>query len=429
MEDQVFDVLVVGAGASGLMAAHEIAQSGRTVAVIEAKERTGGRMFTAVEDGLWIETGAEFVHGNLPLTKEWLKKAGAKTDVVRGSICQYKDGRLQQQEDFIEDYADLEKKCKALPGDKPVSQFLREELSGDAYEELRYTLKNYVEGYDAADTTKASTLAMWKDLSQSDEEQSRIQGGYRVLVSSLEQACRNKGVQFFLSQPVLQLHWKRGEVELMTAKGSFKGQKAVLTVSIGVLKNDAITFFPALPAVKKVVDSLGFGHVVKLVMQFTRAFWQDRNHTRNKDLADLSFLFSREEMPTWWTHFHKQEPVLTAWLGGPRAEAMQFFGQHELTAKALRSLSRIFNLEVDFLRQEHLRSWFYNWSEDPFFYGAYSYAVVNGNEAIKFLQQPVEETVFFAGEGLNEGPEIGTVEGALVSGRDAAQRVLRTFSA
>jgi monoamine oxidase len=45
------------------------------------------------------------------------------------------------------------------------------------------------------------------------------------------------------------------------------------------------------------------------------------------------------------------------------------------------------------------------------------------------MQQPIEGTLFFAGEGLHRGPEIGTVEGALVSGRDAANRLINSFTA
>lgn len=428
METQMFDVLVIGAGAAGLMAALEIAGTGRTVAVLEAKDRIGGRMFTVESEGFTIEYGAEFVHGNLPLTRELLKKAGAGTNVVEGSFWQSNDGRLQRQEDFIEDYDDLEKKCKALEHDKPFSKFLSEDLRAVQYEELRYSLKNYAEGYDAADTNKASTFALCEDLQQSGGEQSRIRGGYRMLASYLQQECQQRGVRFFLSQPVTQLHWKQGEVVAVTDRGSFSGKKAVISVSIGVLKKKGITFFPALPAVAKAVEQLGFGHVCKLVLQFKTAFWKNKAFTQKHDLSDLAFLFSREAFPTWWTHSNKPAPFLTAWLGGPRAEASQFQSKAELTAKALSSLAAIFALDTAVLQEQLVQSWYYNWSEDPFFGGAYSYAVVNGTEAINVLQQPVSDSLFFAGEGLHSGPEIGTVEGALASGKEAAERLLSTFS-
>lgn len=46
----VYDVVVIGAGISGLVVATEVAKSGRTVIVLEARNRVGGRLLTA-EDG------------------------------------------------------------------------------------------------------------------------------------------------------------------------------------------------------------------------------------------------------------------------------------------------------------------------------------------------------------------------------------------
>jgi monoamine oxidase len=427
MENSSFDALVIGAGASGLVAALEIALTGRRVAVIEAKDRAGGRVYTFREKDLLVELGAEFVHGNLPLTEGLLKKAGAELVPVKGSIWQHRDGQLGEQGDFIEDYSALQKKFKSLEGDKPVAQFLQEDLAGEKYEPLRSSLKNYVEGYYAADTSKSSTRALCEELTTGDEEQYRVEGGYQVLINYLEEKCREKGVQFFLSQPVLQLQWKEGEAIAITEKGSFQGRKLLVTVPLGVLQKEGITFFPALPAVKKAVQRLGFGHVIKLVMQFEDSFWKDQSLTDNKDLSDAGFLFSGETIPTWWTHHPKEDAVLIGWLGGPKAERLHLLTKEELVSKAIFSLSRIFNLDVLHLQQKLAAAHCYNWSADPHFGGAYAYEVVNGDEAIRTLQQPVHDTLFFAGEGLHPGPQIGTVEGALVNGRDAAHRLIASF--
>lgn len=427
MEKSSFDVLVIGAGAAGLVAALEIALTGRRVAVIEAKDRTGGRVYTFRKNNLLVELGAEFVHGNLPVTKALLKKAGAKLVPVKGSFWQHRDGQLGEQEDFIEDYHNLEKKMKALEVDKPVVQFLQQDLAGEKWEQLRFSLKNYVEGYYAADTTRASTKALCEELTTGDEEQFRVEGGYQVLINYLEEKCREKEVQVFLSQPVLQLQWKEGEAVAVTEKGSFWARKVLLTVPLGVLQNEGITFFPALPVVKKAAQELGFGHVIKLVMQFEDPFWKDRSLTDNKDLSDVGFLFSDETVPTWWTHHPKEDGVLIGWLGGPKAEMLHLLTKEELFSKAVYSLSRIFNLDVLHLEQKLVVAHYYNWSADPHFSGAYSYEVVNGEEAIRSLQQPVHNTLFFAGEGLHTGPQMGTVEGALVNGRDAAHRLIASF--
>ncbi len=72
-----YDVLVIGAGAAGMIAALEIVLTGRTVAIIEAKDRTGGRIHTINHPAFEkpVELGAEFVHGDLPITLGVFKKA------------------------------------------------------------------------------------------------------------------------------------------------------------------------------------------------------------------------------------------------------------------------------------------------------------------------------------------------------------------
>lgn len=423
-----YDVLVVGAGAAGLIAALEIALTGRKVCVIEAKERCGGRMHTMYNGNNYpIELGAEFVHGKLSITRELAKKAAAKMHEVKGSIWQKKDGELQEQEDFIEDFSTLEKKFKELEKDISVKEFFDTYLQGDEFEELRFTLQNYVEGYYAADISKASTLALKEELTKGDEEQYRIDGGYQVLIDYLEKLCRQKGVQFVFSQPVHQLHWRQGAIEAMTEQASYQAKKVLVTVSIGVLKMNGITFFPALPEKHEAAKQLGFGHVMKINLLFSDAFWKDKQQTEGKNLSDLNFLFSEEPIPTWWTQHPKEEPILTGWLGGPKASAFSNLRDEELHEKSLTSLAHIFNLTVDEVKQKLQREFLYNWSQDPHFHGAYSYAVLNGETYMQQILRPVEDTVYFAGEGLHNGNEIGTVEAALQSGRSVAHQLIAAF--
>jgi monoamine oxidase len=57
--------------------------------------------------------------------------------------------------------------------------------------------------------------------------------------------------------------------------------------------------------------------------------------------------------------------------------------------------------------------------------GAYGYATVENSAAKKILSSPVSDTLYFAGEALYEGPEMGTVEAALASGQKVAQEILK----
>ena len=64
-DDHVPDVIVIGAGVSGLNAALELCQAGKFVTVLESRDRTGGRVYTAPlgTNGAHTEVGAGWLHG------------------------------------------------------------------------------------------------------------------------------------------------------------------------------------------------------------------------------------------------------------------------------------------------------------------------------------------------------------------------------
>src|SRR5687768_13124738 len=126
-----YDVVVVGAGAAGLLAALELSLAGKKTAIIEARDRAGGRIHTINDQRfeMPVEMGAEFVHGKLGITLGLLKKAGANKTEVEGDIWRKKEEDLEKDEGFIEGYDEVQKKLKELKSDIPVAQFLREYLN------------------------------------------------------------------------------------------------------------------------------------------------------------------------------------------------------------------------------------------------------------------------------------------------------------
>lgn len=429
MQENSFDIIVIGAGAAGLMAAWELAQTGKRTAVIEAKDYVGGRAHTITDKNfdLPVELGAEFVHGNLELTQMLLKKAGVEQYTVKGDIWQDEDDELDEQRDFIEDYSALNKKFKEVKEDISVAEFIEKYLQGEEFEEARFTLKNYVEGYYAADTNKASTFALKEELNTSSDEQYRVEGGYVKLIDYLNQQCIEKGVQLFLSAPVKEIKWKQDAVEVVTEQKSITAKKVLVTVPVGVLQSGTIRFSPAIPETINAAKKLGFGPVIKTMLQFDEAFWKKKEFTQQKDLQKLSFIFSKAVIPTWWTYYPKDAAMLTGWSGGPHAEEIKDLSNEEILQKALESLSEIFNVSVNLL-QLKLKGWHIaNWVNDRFSCGGYSYEVVNGKETRQIIKEPIENTIFFAGEGLYDGPEIGTVEAALYSGRETAYQIIAGF--
>lgn len=414
-----FDLIIIGAGAAGLIAARQLARQGKSIALIEALGRTGGRMHTIAPTGFDqpVELGAEFIHGDLPLTKSLLHEAGISYTPARGSNWQGGRGQFIQQESFEED-GDSSLPCGQLEQDMPLAQFLAR--LKDPAEQA--SLKQYAEGYFAADTNKSSAQALCDDLASEFEEQYRPVGGYQLLVQHLEEQCRGLGVAFFLQQPVREIRWQQGAVTVVGSSQSFAAAQVLITVSLGVLQSGAIRFLPSLAEHKlAAIKALGFGHVVKVVLRFSRAFWKDPAHTGGKQLTDLFFLFSDAAIPTWWTQHPQEDALLTAWMGGPRAEALRGLPDKDLAEKAIRSLLQIFTISETQLRESLLGAACHNWSADPYFQGAYSYEVVRGKEHMESLTEPEAGTLYFAGEALHAGAQIGTVEGALASGLAIAE--------
>jgi monoamine oxidase len=158
-------------------------------------------------------------------------------------------------------------------------------------------------------------------------------------------------------------------------------------------------------------------------MQFKSAFWLDKSIT-GADLAEMSFILSDEEIPTWWTQHPASSTLLTGWLGGPPAERKKNLSNGDLLQQGLQSLANIFKLSNEELKNE-LISWnVVNWTTDPFTLGSYAYDTLQSSEARKVLNTPVNYTIYFAGEYLYDGPAMGTVEAALTSGLETARKLM-----
>src|SRR5450756_949931 len=98
MAHDSWDVVIIGAGVAGLTAANELSTSGRSVLLLEARDRIGGRAWTLREPELQapIELGAEFIHGHVPETFELLRKVGQSAVDTAGSHWSLRHGRLEQ---------------------------------------------------------------------------------------------------------------------------------------------------------------------------------------------------------------------------------------------------------------------------------------------------------------------------------------------
>ena len=416
-------VVIVGAGAAGLMACRELGRAGKKVTVLEARERCGGRIFPlpTSEFGYPAEGGPEFIHGDAPETRALLLEGGLSISPIQGTRWKVRDGVFSKAESSVPDADRLFKALTELEADLPVSDFVKRYFAASQYGELRRVIRRMVEGYDAADPARASTFGLRDEwVGRGLGNHGRVVGGYGALVEFLVDQCRRLSASIHLGAVIKAIGMSGGRMVAYCADGrAYEGDAVILAVPLHLLSEIELPH----SAREKVAlsEQMGFGNVVKFLLRFATKWWAG---TGSKDLDDLSFLFTEDSVPTWWTQYPSGNPVLTGWLSGPRTKAVMHLGEAELVEFALSSLGKAFNVAVEHLKHNLVSARAINWGNDAFARGAYSYVTLETRKIQPLLRSSNGDGVFFSGEALYSGRDVGTVEAALASGSETARALL-----
>jgi monoamine oxidase len=429
MGAQPWDVVVIGAGAAGLAAAHRLTAFGRRALVLEARGRIGGRIDTRREPG-WpapVEAGAEFVHGHSRAVWDAVEKAGLAADEVADTHWRAADGRLEPF-DFDAVWSPVGEALDRLPdGDQPLAEFLDRHCPHLPPAD-RQLVVAYCEGFNAADARRLS--ARWlKETEEAVGEEagppSRLRDGYDQLAAWLRAHLDAPATGLELNCTVTEVRWEPGSAEVTaTSPAGIERRRAgavIVTLPLGVLQAPpgapgAVRFRPDVPEKRAAWSALAVGEVVKLVLRFREPFW-------SAAAPDLGFLHTPTgPFQTWWASGPAGSGVLTGWAGGPAAGSLAGAEPRGVLVAALDQLGSCFPQGREGLAGL-LEDWhLFDWQRDALARGAYSYVPAGARGAVGRLAEPVAGTLFFAGEATH-GRLAGTVAGAIASGERAADEV------
>jgi monoamine oxidase len=421
------DSIVIGAGLAGLAAAARLADAGVAVTLLEARDRLGGRVWTEPgPDGRAIDLAAEWIGADGEV-HELLRGAGVRMVHAEGRQVRRADGRWQDLGEPARSARGLIRRAGVLGGpDRSLHVALDECCSGPEDTASRAHLLRYVEGFHAADPSRVSIRWLTQVETTQPAEASDVRSpdgagkAVEVLAASLAGRCDLR-----LGTAVRSVQWRPGRVEIRTAEGhTLTAASAIITVPLPLLdppsdETAAVRFAPRLDAKLAAAGLLQMGPVVKLTLGFRKAFWRDI-----EALHDTLFVHAYEQsIPTWWTAVDPSALMLTGWAGGPYASRLATADQLELVDLAVTSLAEAFGMPRRDVAAQLESRHFHDWSADPFARGAYSYVAVGGTDAHRTLAAPVDHTLYFAGEATCGEGFNATMEGAVRSGRRAAEQL------
>jgi len=354
-------VIIVGAGASGLAAAKVLERNDIDYVILEATDRYGGRLKkdTTLAD-FPIDVGAEWLH-SAPITLNKLK--GKRGSEIDEALIPY----------HLESVATWD---------------------GKEYKINPQWQNNFMYNFLPESKFKNST---WYDFV--DEH----------IAATVKHKIK-------LNSPVAAIDYSDDKVIVKTTKGeTYEADRVLVTVSIGVLKSDAITFIPKMNKEKQdAIESITFHLGLKVALKFSEKFYPDAINCEvengEKGFYDMAF------------KKNTQDNVLGFLCAGN--ETQKYYdlnSEQEIIANLLQELDQMFDGKAtasytgDYLLE--------NWGQYEFTQGTWTQAFQEKKSDLKVLNLPLDKKVYFAGEVYDTYQQMG-VPGAILSGYYAADKLL-----
>ncbi len=427
-----FDTIVVGAGVAGLTAAHLLADAGKDVVVLEARDRVGGRIVTDRRHGLATDLGASWIHG---ITDSPVAAAADAfgMQMVEFTVGGYQpdsrpiayygpDGRRLSDaaaRSFIDDInavdATLLEVVAASGPDASYRDVADEAIARYGWDEDRaQRVREYLEH-----RSEEQYGAWIEDLAAHGLDDDSVEGDEVVFPNGYDRLPSRmaEGLDIRLTHVVTQVRWSADGVAVTTDRGTLTADTAVVTVPVGVLQSDDFVVVPPLPEpVAGALSRLKMNAFEKIFLRFPTRFWDDGVYAIRQQGPESRWWHSWYDL----TALHGT-PTLLTFAAGPAAGETRDWTEKEIVDSVLTQLRRLYGDRVEKPTHVHVT----DWQDDPFSHGSYAYMKVGSTTADHdILATPVGGVLHLAGEATwTDDP--ATVTAALHSGHRAAQNILQ----
>ncbi|GAA2056264.1 monoamine oxidase [Leifsonia soli] len=432
MSAERMDVVVVGAGVAGLAAAEMLRSAGRSVTVLEARERIGGRVWTDRRYGTALDLGASWIHGitDNPVWDAVQRHGIATREFTVGS---YQPGgrpiayfspegaRLTAGEvdDFVSDVSTasgrLERVIAELGTGIPYATAVDRALAALSWthereQRVREFLRHRAEEQYGVSADDLDVHGLDDDSIEGDEVV--FPNGYDQLPRALAEA-----LDIRLGCPVSRVSWSDRGAEVTTGNSVVSADHVIVTVPIGVLKSRGIVFDPPLPEpIAGAIGRLEMNRFEKVVLRFPRRFWPGGVYA------------VRRQGPAahWWHSWYDisgrdETPTLLTFAAAECAAQTALWSEDQVTASVMASLREVFGVAAP----DPSGTVVTRWQLDPYSRGSYAYLPVGARRRDhEDLATPVGGGVLHIAGEATWMDDPATVTAAFESGRRAASRIL-----
>ncbi|WP_241976949.1 MULTISPECIES: NAD(P)/FAD-dependent oxidoreductase [unclassified Cryobacterium] len=441
------DIVIIGAGASGLTAATELRKAGLTVAVLEARDRVGGRLHTDDIDGAMLEIGGQWVSPDQDALKETIAELGLET------FARYREGesvyinaageRTRFEGEIFPVSADTEREMVALIAtldelvdqmdpDRPWAHPRAVELDQISFrrwleqetddQEARDNISLFIAGAmltkpaHAFSTLQALLMAAsagsFSNLVDADfilDE--RVVGGLQRVPILL---AENLSDDVFLGQAARTVRWGDAGVSVLTDDLEVRARRVI--VAVPPVLYTRISFDPPLPRRQQMMHQhLSMGFVIKVHAVYETPFWREDGLSGT---AFSPYELSHEAYDN--TNFNDPRGTLVGFVSDEAADGVFTVSAEERKQRILTSLSHYFG-EKALSPVVYYES---DWGTEEWTRGAYAASFDLGGLA-RFgadLRTPVGPILFSCSDLAGKGYQ--HVDGAIRMGRAAAAEIV-----